>query len=65
MDDWLLCVGADAPDTSFTAGANGLTGRNYVQLEKLGEGTYATVYKVSLLAIIWGSLRIYLARMLE
>jgi len=21
--------------------------RNYVQLEKLGEGTYATVYKVS------------------
>lgn len=27
------------------AGANSF-GRNYVQLEKLGEGTYATVYKV-------------------
>lgn len=25
-----------------------LHGRNYVQLEKLGEGTYATVYKVNL-----------------
>jgi len=30
--------------------------RNYVQLEKLGEGTYATVYKVSLVVLIQESL---------
>jgi len=32
---------------TFVTPDESLTARNYVQLEKLGEGTYATVYKAS------------------